>query len=147
MAQPYPISVYIYATQDDSTITTYEGRIPIIDRAEPNSYTGDAESAANGILALAKSYTNGTGGITVYTFSGNLSTGETITKEISSARLTKWLASMTANENGTYTDNEGTVWTQIGKSSVGDRDETVDNAEYWCKQAMAAALSVDTGLS
>ena len=94
----------------------------MIDRAEPDSYTGDADSTANGILALVKSYANGTGGLTVYTYSGNLITGETITKEISSARLTKWLASMTANDNGTYTDSDGTVWRYVSKSSVGDRD-------------------------
>lgn len=133
--------MYIYATQDNSTTTVYEGRIPVIDRAEPDSYTGDADSAANGILALAKSYANGTGGLTVYIFSGNLPTGETITREVSSARLSKWLASMTANENGTYTDSDGTVWTQVGKTSVGDRDESTDNAQYWARQAMEAALA------
>ena len=80
LTQAYPISVYIYATQDNATVTTYEGRIPVIDRAEPDSYTGDADSAANGILALVKSYANGTGGLTIYTYSGNLTTGETITR-------------------------------------------------------------------
>ena len=54
---------------------------------------------------------------------------------------------MTANDNGTYTDSDGTVWREIGKSSVGDRDETTDNAQYWAQQAMAAALSVETGMS
>ena len=80
LAQSYPVHVYIYVTQDSSTVTIYEGRIPVIDRAEPDSYTGDADSTANGILALVKSYANGTGGLTVYTYAGNLVTGETITR-------------------------------------------------------------------
>lgn len=110
--------MYIYVTQDDSTITTYEGRIPVIDRAEPESYTGDADSSANGILALVKSYYNGTGGLTIYTYSGNLTTGDTIIKEISSEKLSKWLDSMTHNDNDTYTDSEGTVWSFVSKKSI-----------------------------
>ena len=70
LTQSYPINVYIYVTQEDSTITAYEGRIPVIDRSEPDSYTGDVDSATNGILSLIKSYYNGTGGLTMYTYSG-----------------------------------------------------------------------------
>lgn len=63
LQQSYPIFVYIYVTQEGLTITKYQARIPIIDRAKPATTLGDVNSEAYSAINLIKSYLYGNTGI------------------------------------------------------------------------------------